>query len=136
MVAIGGQMSGGVTKARALQVVGDKGRVLVEMGRNPSGSGGEVLTFNSRGDVLVLLATSLAFSAEAEKSPRVEAKRDGRAPIRDQRRTFRTHVKSWLDIRRSNVVMQQRDYSCGAAALASVMQFHLQDKSATELSLL
>lgn len=69
-------------------------------------------------------------AAQAEKSP---AK--GRAPIRDKKRIFQLQRKSWLDLRRQNVVMQQRDYSCGAAALATLIRFHLHD-DVTEIQLL
>ena len=58
-----------------------------------------------------------------------------RAPIRDRDHTFRRHVKSWVDLRNQNVVMQQRDYSCGAAALATLIRYHWGD-DVTETQLL
>lgn len=58
------------------------------------------------------------------------------APFRDEQRQFRAHIRSWLEVRTENIVMQQRDYSCGAAALATMMRIHWGDKSITELSLL
>jgi hypothetical protein len=57
------------------------------------------------------------------------------APIRNQEHRFRRHVKSWLEIRRENVVMQKRDFSCGAAALATLLRYHWGD-DATEIGLL
>jgi hypothetical protein len=51
------------------------------------------------------------------------------APVRDEDRTFRREVKSWLERRNANIVMQQRDYSCGAAALATVIKHHWGDKT-------
>ncbi len=57
------------------------------------------------------------------------------APIRDPSHKFRRHVTSWTGLRKENVVMQQRDYSCGAAALATVMRYHWDD-DVTELDLL
>ena len=35
---------------------------------------------------------------------------------------FNKHVTSWRDLRRQNVVMQALDFSCGAAALATVLR--------------
>jgi len=39
----------------------------------------------------------------------------------------RKPVKTWRDIRYRNVVPQQYDYSCGAAALATLLQYHYGD---------
>jgi hypothetical protein len=50
-----------------------------------------------------------------------------RAPIRDDQHDIRKDVKSWLERRNANVVMQRRDYSCGAAALATVIKHHWGD---------
>ena len=49
------------------------------------------------------------------------------APIRDPQRRFRRQVQSWAGFRTQNVVMQERDYSCGAAALATMIKFHIGD---------
>jgi predicted double-glycine peptidase len=58
-----------------------------------------------------------------------------RAPIRDPDRDFRRYVRSWLELRNQNIVMQRRDYSCGAAALATVIRYHWGD-NATETQLI
>lgn len=39
----------------------------------------------------------------------------------------RKTVRSWTSLQRENVVMQQNDYSCGAATLATILQFYFQD---------
>jgi len=57
------------------------------------------------------------------------------APIRDRGHTFRRHAKSLLEVQRQNVVMQKHDYSCGAAALATVIRYHWDD-DVTEAQLL
>lgn len=57
------------------------------------------------------------------------------APMRNRQRTFEQPLRSWQTIKRDNVVMQQRDFSCGAAALATLLQYHLGD-SASEAMLL
>ncbi|NQT13591.1 MAG: C39 family peptidase [Planctomycetes bacterium] len=75
-----------------------------------------------------------AFGAprEVKSQPRAAAKG---APVRDEEHTFRRHVKSWRELQRENVVMQQRDYSCGAAALATLIRYHWGDE-VTEIQLL
>ncbi|UJS24936.1 C39 family peptidase [Thiothrix winogradskyi] len=45
------------------------------------------------------------------------------------------HFKSWKELNDQSVVMQQYDYSCGAAALATIMKYYFQD-DVTEKSLL
>jgi predicted double-glycine peptidase len=56
-------------------------------------------------------------------------------PIRDKEHQFRASPTNWLDLRKKNVVMQQRDYSCGAAAVATLIRYHWED-DVTELQLL
>jgi uncharacterized protein len=51
-----------------------------------------------------------------------------RDPIRDPDHTFRKFVWSWKDIRDRNVVKQNRDYSCGAASLCTLLQYYWGDK--------
>jgi len=53
-----------------------------------------------------------------------ENKRIARVPVRDRDRRTQVYLKSWMDIRTQNIVMQQRDYSCGAAALATLIKYH------------
>lgn len=48
----------------------------------------------------------------------------GRSFVRDPSLTIRKPVESWTERKNRNVVMQQRDYSCGAAALATVLRFY------------
>ena len=40
---------------------------------------------------------------------------------------FKKPVKTWKDFLEQNIVMQQFDYSCGAATLATLMQYYFQD---------
>jgi hypothetical protein len=49
------------------------------------------------------------------------------APVRDQDRRIEKRVESWQSLKRQNVVMQQTDYSCGAAALATVIRYYWGD---------
>lgn len=50
-----------------------------------------------------------------------------RAPVRDSNHEFSQRVWSWTELRTKNIVMQRRDYSCGAAALATIVKYHLGD---------
>jgi hypothetical protein len=52
---------------------------------------------------------------------------DTRAPLRDPDRIVQLHVWSWQELKRRNVVMQNYDYSCGAAALATIFQYYWSD---------
>ena len=36
-------------------------------------------------------------------------------------------MRSWIEIQRQNVIMQGLDYSCGTAALATVMNYYFGD---------
>lgn len=50
-----------------------------------------------------------------------------RVPVRDDRHITQLHVQTWVEQRRKNVVMQSKDYSCGAAALATLIQYFWGD---------
>jgi predicted double-glycine peptidase len=58
-----------------------------------------------------------------------------RAPLRDPEHRVRQYVYSWTERKEFNVVMQKRDYSCGAAALATVLVYFWGD-SVTEEQIL
>lgn len=51
-------------------------------------------------------------------------------PIRDPDHIFNRSVVTYKDLKTRNVVMQQRDYSCGAAALATLMRYYWGDNVA------
>lgn len=59
----------------------------------------------------------------------------GVSRVTDSRRDFRKPVDNWMSRRTQNVVIQQEDYSCGAAALATIMRFYW-GYDATEAELL
>ena len=52
-----------------------------------------------------------------------------RAPVRDDKHITRQYVWSWKELKTRNIVMQKRDFSCGAAALATVMRYYWNDTS-------
>jgi hypothetical protein len=67
---------------------------------------------------------------------RRDAWAQGRAPIRDPNRYFRTYVQSYKELAQRQIVMQQRDYSCGAAALATIIRYYWGDPVTEEQFLL
>jgi len=54
------------------------------------------------------------------------------SPIRDPQHVFQRGVCNWVELKRQNVVMQKRDYSCGAAALATISQYFWEDQYTEE----
>ena len=48
----------------------------------------------------------------------------GDAPVRDSQFQIQRRVRSWRAIRDNAVVKQQRDYSCGAAAVATLLRYY------------
>jgi len=74
----------------------------------------------------VMLTTVLILFA-SESAPAKDKKKTPNAPIRDPEHRFQVRVKSWRELKRQNVVMQQRDYSCGAAALATLLKYQWGD---------
>jgi uncharacterized protein len=51
----------------------------------------------------------------------------GQAPVRDPEHRVNVRVSNWRDLQRLDIVMQKRDYSCGAAALATVLRYFWGD---------
>ncbi len=49
------------------------------------------------------------------------------APVRDRDRTFSKRIRDYKSLKRQNIIMQRRDYSCGAAALATVAHYYWGD---------
>ena len=54
-----------------------------------------------------------------------------RSVVRDPSFRIAKPVKSWREIKTTGIVMQQRDYSCGAAALATLLRFYWSDAVVT-----
>lgn len=48
-------------------------------------------------------------------------------PVRDASRQFEGRAASWQAIKQRNVVMQRHEYTCGAAALATMFQYYFGD---------
>jgi len=63
------------------------------------------------------LMIAAAGTANAQQSKK-------RVPVRGPENQFQKRVVSWNELKKQSVVMQQRDYSCGAAAMATVLRYH------------
>jgi uncharacterized protein len=48
-------------------------------------------------------------------------------PVRDPDHTFQLWVDNYIDIQQRDIVMQRRDFSCGAACLATVAKYYWGD---------
>jgi hypothetical protein len=57
------------------------------------------------------------------------------APIRDAEHRFQLKVPNYVAIRQRNIVMQQRDFSCGAACLATICRYYWGDKVTEDMVL-
>jgi uncharacterized protein len=69
-----------------------------------------------------MLTFCLAIGLAAEA--RAQFNEYKRAPIRDPDRYIREYVASYKELRERQIVMQKLDYSCGAAALATVFRYY------------
>ncbi len=58
-----------------------------------------------------------------------------KAPIRNQARDFSVFPKNRKQLSREDIVMQRRDFSCGAAALATVFKYYWREAVTEELFL-
>jgi uncharacterized protein len=76
----------------------------------------------------ILWAPSNATCGEPSADPSEKPWTEMRDPIRDPQHIFQRTVWSWKDIRDRNVVKQNRDYSCGAASLCTLLRYYWGDK--------
>jgi len=58
------------------------------------------------------------------------------SPIRDRDHQFEKTTCNWKQIKQMHVVMQKYDYSCGAAALATILQYYWGDNATEDQILL
>ena len=77
------------------------------------------------GAAALLLAFGIAGFAPAQH-------RGGGAVVRDPEFRFQQGVCDWRELKRQNIVMQKQDYSCGAAALATVVRYYWEDEVGEE----
>jgi len=82
--------------------------------------------------VLLILVGSGLFSSDlcwGDNDEQTEMRRllQTRAVIRESPRTFQAFPKNSRQLRTENLVLQQRDFSCGAAALATITTYFWDD---------
>ena len=70
--------------------------------------------------IVLALAIVIAVAGEAH----AQFNEYARAPIRDPDRYIREYVWSYKELKERQIVMQKLDYSCGAAALATVFRYY------------
>jgi predicted double-glycine peptidase len=70
----------------------------------------------------VLFLTGPAFGAAPVESGTREI-----GSVRTPDRQIQVPVRTWQGIRNANIVMQQKDYSCGAATLATIVRYFWGD---------
>lgn len=86
--------------------------------------------------LIVFLQCLLGVAQEPVAQMNKEPDERSMVPIWDQTRQFAVFVRNAKEIRTAGVVLQQRDFSCGAAALATVLSKFWGDKNADETTLL
>jgi predicted double-glycine peptidase len=89
---------------------------------------------------IVMCFSDLRYGICAEASQRpAEKKQQGpppvTPPVRDTQHMFQLRVRDWVELKRRNIVMQRRDFSCGAAALATVGKYYWGDNVSEDLFL-
>jgi uncharacterized protein len=72
-------------------------------------------------------AESMQTNRTTAKAKKPEGPLPVTPPVRDPDHTFQLRVRDWIELKQRNIVMQRRDYSCGAAALATVCKFYWGD---------
>ena len=88
--------------------------------------------------IIAFFSGDMKDTAGQERAIELSERRFGsRAPVRDELTKFQIYVKNARQLRNENVVMQQRDFSCGAAALATVLVYYWgEDLSETAILLI
>ena len=81
------------------------------------------------GCVVLCVPSSRCSGQDAPNSLSQEPDERSMVPIWDQTRQFSVFVRNAKEIRTAGVVLQQRDFSCGAAALATVLNKFWGDKT-------
>lgn len=77
--------------------------------------------------MLWICATASLFSPSLCSAQQNAQRRNDSPPIRDAQRFTSNRVQSLKALREKNIVMQQHDYSCGAAALATLIRYYWGD---------
>jgi hypothetical protein len=78
---------------------------------------------------------SLGLACCALLATRAHGEVPTRAPIRNPSHQFEVFPRTYIEIRNQNIVMQRRDYSCGAACLATLAKYYWGDNVTEEMVL-
>lgn len=73
--------------------------------------------------LLCIAFAASARSIQADATTELQKRISTQAPARDRERTFQAFPKNQRQLRVEGVVLQERDFSCGAAALSTVLQY-------------
>jgi predicted double-glycine peptidase len=88
----------------------------------------QLMNFVGRFSFLTMIMFSLPSSwANDSNQAEIQRLQQTRAPIRESPRTFQAFPKNSRQLRTENLVLQQRDFSCGAAALATITTYYWND---------
>ncbi len=104
--------------------------------------------------LIVAICGSLAAKADNHRESILDAKNKARAakaaeaakkkpkgpppvtpPVRDSEHQFQLQPRDYVELKRRNVVMQKRDFSCGAAAVATICKYYWGDNVDEDLFL-
>jgi predicted double-glycine peptidase len=72
---------------------------------------------------ILLASAGPAIGDDPDSKPQSEL----RDPVRDASHIFQRHIWSWTELRDRNVAKQNRDYSCGAASLCTLLRYYWGD---------
>lgn len=76
--------------------------------------------------LIVVLASQSSWGNDSEQAE-IRRLQQTHAVIRESPRTFQAFPKNSRQLRTENLVLQQRDFSCGAAALATITTYYWND---------
>jgi len=84
--------------------------------------------FQRAGGIIAIAVAGLTVAGAAGCSLLMERTGEGfPALVRNENRLLRKHVDDWEDVKQRNVVMQDHEYTCGAASLATLMRYYFHD---------
>lgn len=75
--------------------------------------------------IMLICVVTVASASRTHADATTDAQKRIRtqSPVRDRERTFQAFPKNQRQLRVEGVVLQERDFSCGAAALSTVLQY-------------
>jgi len=77
--------------------------------------------------LVMIPCCALADSGHGQNTAKKKLPPPPQPPVRDPDHTFQICVEDYVDLAQRNIVMQRRDFSCGAACLATVAKYYWGD---------